>query len=149
MKRLLTTIVLGLASCALPSFAEEKMESARMVYDVSDHLAGAGAFNVLTFNAPRDLKVSELGLREAGLRAAESIIEADEIRIWNSQDDMEASPAARIYIHAGQGGRYWYQTGGEGSAEDHVIRKGQAVVVYTRVADADIAWSNPFRADEE
>lgn len=149
MKILWMSVVAGGLLALGMARAEDEMAEAKMVYDVTDHLTGNGAFNVITFSAPRDLKVSELGLREAGLRAGEDLLEADEIRIWDNQDNMESSPLARIFIHAGQQGRFWYQTGGEGSAEDHVIRKGQAVVVYTRSAEGDIAWNNPFRTSDE
>jgi len=107
-------------------------------------ISPGGIFTVLTYAAPRDMRLADTGLREAGLAAGLMIRKADEIRIFASRDVMNESPLARVWINAGKSGAYWFQTGGEGKADDFVIPKGAAVVVWTRASTNAITWSNVF-----
>jgi hypothetical protein len=112
------------------------------MHKVIDHIKPSNAVNVITLNAPRAISLRELGLE--ALRAGAAIMVADEIRIFTSGDALNARPAVRIWRNSREGGRWWYQTGGEGSAEGHVIEPGQAVLVITRASTEAIPWSNPF-----
>ena len=104
-------------------------------------------FNVITYAAPRTHKISELGLKEAGLHGDGVFLHADEIRIFADKSKMNESPKARIWINTNEGNRYWFRTDGVGSAEDFVIQVGNVVVVYTRASQQPIAWKNIFADD--
>ena len=103
-----------------------------------------GVYNVLTYAAPHAVKISELGLKEAGLQGARRFQNADEIRIFSDKTRTNESPKARIWINTHEGNRYWFCTGGSDSAEDYVIQAGEMVVVYTRVSKQAIPWKNIF-----
>ena len=92
----------------------------------------------------RALRVGELGLREAGLAAAARFQQADEIRIFDSAALTNQSPHARIWINAAQTNRYWFHTGGAGSADQFVIPAGSAVAVVTRASTNTLTWSPPL-----
>ena len=102
-----------------------------------------GRAQVVVPATDRDVRVADLGLREAGLAAAPLFQQADEIRIFASEALTNASPRARIWINAAQTNHYWFHTGGTGSAEQFVIPAGSAVAVVTRAATNSITWSWP------
>jgi hypothetical protein len=104
-----------------------------------------GTYNLATDHAPAALTLRETGLKEAGLAAGEFFPQADEIRIFPSKDRMNESPKARIWLNAREGGQYWYHTGGSGSAAEHRVEKGEALVIYTRISTNTLTWANPFR----
>lgn len=123
--------------------AEEEASPARIeMHKAVDRLLPSNAVNVVTLDAPRALALRELGLE--GIKEGVAIMVADEVRIFSGRNVLDARPAVRIWRNAREGGRWWYQTGGTGSAEDHVIQPGQAVVVVTRGSERDIAWTNPL-----
>jgi hypothetical protein len=139
-------VLLALFIATAVSFAARADESAAParieMHKVVDRLMPSNAVNVVTLNAPRAIPLRELGLE--ALREGVAIMVADEIRIFTSGDALNVRPAARIWRNAREGGRWWYQTGGVGSAEGHVIEAGQAVIVITRASTAKIPWSNPL-----
>lgn len=116
---------------------------------VSTELLPNGAYNVVTYAAPRAVPLAELGLKEAGLAAAVVFQKADEIRIFTSRASLDAneSPKARIWVNAAEG-KLWFHTGGEGSAEGYVIQPGEVVLVHTRASTAPIAWKNPLATSD-
>jgi hypothetical protein len=119
--------------------------SSFLIHEVTDSLLPSGVYNVVTYASPRAVKVAELGLREAGLTQGRVPKEADEIRIFSSREKMQESPKARLWLNAREHGQLWYQTGGTGPAEGHVLEAGEVLVVYTRAAVTPIAWANPLR----
>jgi len=136
MKHWLTCVVLMAATAWGASILGEP---------VTTELAPGGAYNVVTLGAPREVALSDLGLKEAGIAAGKMFLQADEIRIFTSRASMDAneSPKARIWVNAAEGA-LWYHTGGTGSAEGHVIRVGEVVLVHTRASRAPVAWTNPL-----
>lgn len=116
-----------------------------LIHEVTDSLLPSGVYNVVTYEAPRAVRVADLGLREAGLAAGPVFRLADEVRIFTSRSVMEESPKARLWLNAREGGRWWYHTGGENSAEEHVLQPGEVLVVLTRVTTREVAWRNPLR----
>ncbi len=122
--------------------AEQAAPARIELHKATDRLVGSNAVNLITLAAPRAIPLRELGLE--ALKAGPAIMVADEVRIFTGRDVMNASPAVRIWRNAREGGSWWYQTGGTGSAADHVIQPGQAVVVVTRGSERDIAWTNPL-----
>lgn len=112
-------------------------------HEATDRLrAGNHVVNVVTYSAPREIALKELGLEV--LATAPAIMVGDEVRIFNSRAEMDRSPAVRIWRNSREGGRWWFQTGGSGSAEDFVIRPGQVVLVMLRGTTNDVAWVNPL-----
>lgn len=116
-----------------------------LIHEVTQTLLPSGTYNVVTYAAPRTVKVVELGLREAGLAGGPLFQKADEIRIFVSRAEMESSPKARLWFNEREGGQLWYHTGGEGSAMNHALLQGEVLVVYTRVSSRPIAWVNVLR----
>jgi hypothetical protein len=104
-----------------------------------------GEYYFATENAPRELKLSDTGLKEAGLAAGDFFPKSDEIRIFASKDKTNESPKARIWLNAKEGGEYWYHTGGSGNAAGHVIHAEEAVVIYTRASKTPVTWKNGLR----
>lgn len=137
---LLFAIALGITAQAQTG-APQRLE----LHLAKDRLSASNVVNVVTFSAPRVVPLRELGLES--LSAANGIMIADEIRIFASRDVMDRSPAVRIWRNAREGGRWWYQTGGSGSAEDHVIQPGQVVLVILRSTTNDILWKNPLAVE--
>ena len=123
-------------------FAGSARADGPAVVEVVDTLAPSNALNVVTYAAPRAVPIAELGLD--ALSSGAAIMVADEIRIFASRDAMDASPKARLWRNAREGNRWWYQTGGAGSAEAHVVQPGEVVVVVTRASTRPIAWKNPL-----
>ena len=115
-----------------------------VLHEVTDRILPHGALNVVTFAAPRTLKVSELGLREAGFRGGPTFRAADEIRIFASREQMNASPKARLWLNTRENA-WWFHTGGEGSAEAYELQTGEVLVLVTRASTEAIAWVNPLR----
>jgi hypothetical protein len=114
------------------------------LYDVVDRILPNGAFNVVTYAAPRSIKVSALGLREAGLRGGPVFRAADEIRIFASREQMNASPKARLWLNTKENA-WWFHTGGTGSAEAYELLAGEVLVLVTRASTVPITWVNPLR----
>ncbi|HMP90510.1 MAG TPA: hypothetical protein PJ991_09925 [Kiritimatiellia bacterium] len=145
MKRILSlwVVCLILVSGGIPAWAESA--DTPSVVDAEDGvLRAGGVFSVVTYAAPEDMVLSSTGLKEAGLASGPIVLRSDEIRIFSSRDVMNSAPLARIWLNSREGGRYWFHTGGEGSAEDFVIPKGAVVVVWTRASQSSIAWTNVF-----
>lgn len=113
---------------------------------VTDRLMPSNAVNVVTYAAPRAVSIGDLGLKEAGLAAAPVIMQADEVRIFANREAMGARPKARLWRNSREGGAWWYQTGGEGLADAHVIQPGEAVVILTRGSTNALVWKNPLAA---
>lgn len=116
-----------------------------LMHDVTDSLLPSGVYNVVTYEAPRAVRMADLGLKEAGLAAGPVFRLADEARIFESRSVMEQSPKARLWLNAREGGRWWYHTGGEGSAEGHVLQPGEVLVILTRASTRPLTWTNPLR----
>jgi hypothetical protein len=133
-------MVVGMCAVGAAAVVDE----GALLREVTDTIYGNGAYNVVTYDCPRQVKLSELGLREAGLKAAASFPLGDEIRIFANRDVMNQAPKARVWINSGEGNRYWYLAGGEGSAEELALAKGEVVVVHTRVTKNDLPWKNPL-----
>ena len=102
-----------------------------------------GRAQVVVRATDRAVRVADLGLREAGLAAAARFQQADEIRVFDSAALTNQSPRARLWINAAQTNRYWFHTGGAGSAEQFVIPAGSAVAVVTRASTNALTWSPP------
>ncbi len=103
-----------------------------------------GQAQVVVRDAARAMPIRELGLREAGLAAGPVFMRADEIRIFDSAAQTNESPRTRLWINTMQTNRYWFHTGGRGSAEDFVIPRGAAVAVVTRASTNAIPWTCPL-----
>ena len=103
-----------------------------------------GQARVVVRSAARPLPVRELGLREAGLAAGPVFPRADEIRIFDSAAKTNESPRARLWLNSTQTNRYWFHTGGRGSAEGYVIPRGAAVAVVTRASTNAVSWTCPL-----
>ena len=101
------------------------------------------SYTVLTESAPRDMTLGELKLREAGLRAGKIFPEADEIRVFKNRDATNAAPLARFWINAAQTNSFWFYRGGSGSAEKFVVKKGVAVVIFTRASTNGLTVIKP------
>ena len=149
MKRYFGVMVLVLLGLAVPApgadDAAPATSPAVLIHEVTDTLLPSGAFNVVTYAAPRAVKVAELGLREAGVAAGPVFQKSDELRIFASRDLMRESPLGRLWFNAREGGQLWYHTGGEGSATAFVLQPGQVLVVHTRVSSKPITWANVLR----
>lgn len=130
MKKRIVRLLLGSASLAL----------------AADVVLPPGGARVVVSAAPREMALRDLRFREAGLAAAAYFAKADEIRIFTSVEKTNESPAARIWINSAQTNRYWYHTGGTGSAEGHVIPAGAAVAVVLRASTNTVAWPDPLSA---
>lgn len=135
-------LLVGLC-CMSAAFAQPVAPSRIEFHDATDRLRAGNVVNVVTYSAPREIALKELGLDV--LAAAPGIMIADEIRIFNSRTEMDRSPAVRIWRNSREGGRWWFQTGGTGSADEFVIRPGQVVLVMLRATTNDVAWVNPLR----
>ena len=142
MKSILLGIVLAIASVG--AWATEPAPQQIVIHKAVDSLAPSNANNVVTYGALRSIPVGALGLKEAGLKAGALILQADEVRIFANRRVMNESPKARLFLNSREGGQWWYHTGGQGSAENHVIQPGEAVVVITRASTQPIAWRNPL-----
>ncbi len=117
--------------------------SAQELREVVDELA-PNAFNVVTYESPRVVKLKDLGLEDIGLTAGEVFPQSDEIRIFKSRDVMNYSPAARIWFNAKEGSSLWFHTGGSGYAGDYEVQPGEVIVIYTRMTGTKVAWENPL-----
>ena len=147
--RLLLTMAWVSGAWIGTSFASEPVAgksdaSEPVLHEVTDSILPHGALNVVTFAAPRAVKISELGLREAGFRGGAVFRAADEIRIFASRAQMNASPKARLWLNTKERA-WWYHTGGEGSAEAFELQAGEVMVLVTRASTEAIAWVNPLR----
>jgi hypothetical protein len=98
----------------------------------------------VSYAAPKAMKLTEMGLREAGLRGAPVFRAGDEIRIFASQAEMNASPKARIWLNTKENA-WWFHTGGQGSADAFELQAGEVMVILTRASTEPIAWINPLR----
>jgi hypothetical protein len=114
------------------------------LHEVTDRLLPSGAFNVVCYAAPREVKLADLGLREAGLQGAPLFQQADEIRIFAARDRMEERPQARLWFNTRENA-WWYHTGGSGSAMDFVLRAGEVLVIVTKASTNALPWVNPLR----
>jgi len=101
------------------------------------------SYGVITESATNDIPLRALKLREAGLKAAATFSAADEIRVFRSKDEMNEAPLARIWINSKQTNAYWFYRGGKGSAEDFVLRRGEALVVATRAQTSNLTLTKP------
>ena len=78
---------------------------------------------------PRAMTLAELGVDKATLRGGAVFPESDEIRVFASTEKMSERPLARIWLNAKEGNRFWFHTGGSGSAESFKIPAGSAVLL--------------------
>ncbi|HMP97821.1 MAG TPA: hypothetical protein PKA51_12935 [Kiritimatiellia bacterium] len=125
--------------------ARGEAPAAGAIVEIADGVIHPGeVFTVLTYAAPRAVRLGDTGLREAGLTAGAFPRVADEIRIFTSREVSESAPLARIWINERQEGAYWFLTGGEGDAADFVIPEGAMVVIWTRAAKNPVTWQNAF-----
>lgn len=136
-------LALGIAFAPIAVLAADTPQQI-VLHKAVDRLLPSNALNVVTFSAPRAISVRELGLDSAGLRAGPAIVKADEIRIFTNRNVMEASPKVRLWLNEREGNRWWYQTGGQGNAEDHVIEPGEVVVIVTHASTNELPWVNPL-----
>jgi len=128
------------------TYAEDGAQNNQVVEVDADVIQPGGMFNVLSYNTDADVALKDTGLKEAGLASGIVILQSDEIRIFSSKDAMNASPLARIWLMKNADGvSYQFQTGGSGSAEDFIIPKGAAIVVWTRVSTSPVSWTNVFK----
>ena len=147
--RILLAVMGILGTSVVATYASEPVESkadasAVVLHEVTDRILPNGELNVVTYAAPRAVKVSELGLREAGFRGGPVFRAADEIRIFASRAQMNASPKARLWLNTRENA-WWFHTGGEGSAEAFELQAGEVMVLVTRASTEAIAWVNPLR----
>lgn len=98
-----------------------------------------GGYHLILEAADGTTMVSQLGLREAGIHAADVFQAADEIRIFADASNLDVAPLARIWLHAGSG-EYRFHTGGEGDAGTFVLPRGAAVVLYLRASTSPVSW---------
>lgn len=141
-------IAVALSLCLKPAFAQDstgEQRSSNLIALTENFIQPGGMFNVLTYNLLADTPLKNTGLKEAGLAAGPVILKSDEIRIFRDRSSMDAAPLARLWLNSAEGGSYWFHTGGDGSAEDYVIPKGAAVVVWTRASTAPISWNNVLK----
>ena len=124
-------------TCMLLLAATAAAETARITLD-------PGHSQVVVQATDRALRVADLGLREAGLAAAPLFQHADEIRIFEAAALTNTRPRARIWINAAQTNRYWFHTGGTGSAEQFLLPAGATVAVVLRASTNAITWSGPM-----
>lgn len=136
---------IGVAGLIASEPVVNKADASELVlHEVTDRILPDGAFNVVTYSAPRAVKVSDLGLREAGFRGGPTFRAADEIRIFASREQMNASPKARLWLNTRENA-WWFHTGGEGSAEAFELQAGEVLILVTRASTEAIAWVNPLR----
>lgn len=102
----------------------------------------AKTFTAITESAPRDMKLREFKFREAGLTATPYFQDADEIRIFSTSDTSRA-PETRIWLNSSQSNAYWFHKGGTGSAEEFVVKKGQAVLIHARALTKTVLVPKP------
>lgn len=126
-----------------PTTSSGSAETAEF-HQITDTILPGGAINVVTYAAPRTVKLADLGLREAGLKGGPVFRAGDEIRIFASRSAMNASPKARIWLNTRENA-WWYHTGGQGSAEAFALQAGEVMVILTRASTEPIAWVNPLR----
>jgi len=126
------------------STAAKTEANAETFYEITDTIRPGGAINVVTYAAPRAMKLADMGLREAGLRGGPVFRAGDEIRIFASQAEMNASPKARIWLNTRENA-WWFHTGGQGSADAFELQAGEVMVILTRASTEPIAWINPLR----
>ena len=110
---------------------------------VTESIAPSGSYNVVTYAAPRAVKLAELGLLEAGLKGGPVFRVADEIRVFVSREKIEESPKARIWFNTREHA-WWYNTGGQGSAEEFVLNEGEVLMIVTKASKDMIVWKNPL-----
>lgn len=137
-------IMIALSAGAYLAPASEPTAQSVVLHQTVDHLVPSNANNLVTYAAPRAISVVDLGLKEAGMQAGPTLLQADELRIFENRSAMNASPKARLFLNSREGGGWWYHTGGKGAADRHVIQPGEAVVVITRVSTNTLAWRNPL-----
>ncbi len=135
---LLTLFACTCAIAAAPTSTERNHEYNGTFYP-------DGIYHIVTYAAPVALRISETGLKEAGLAAGNNVLTADEIRVFSNRDVSNATPLARIFLHTKHQGAYWFATGGEGAASDFLIPEGAMVVVYTRASKQPLTWTNAFK----
>ena len=140
------TILLAVGTLLFAAFAPpaRAADSAAILHEVTDTLLPSGVYNVVTYAAPRDIALAELGLKEAGVKGGAAFRVADEIRIFADRSRMQESPQARLWLNTRENA-WWYHTGGAGSAEGLILKKGEVLVVFTRAGSAPLAWKNPLR----
>ena len=118
--------------------------AAQHLHEVTDSILPSGTFNVVTYAAPRAITLTELGLKEAGVRGGPVFQVADELRIFASRALMEQRPKARVWLNTRENA-WWYHTGGTGSAEALVLQPGEVLVIVTKASTEARPWKNPLR----
>lgn len=100
-------------------------------------------FTTLVEATAKDIPLRDLKLREAGLTPVVHFKDADEIRILNPADTTRKAPEARIWINTSQTNAYWFHTGGEGSAENYIIKPGRMIVIHARSLAKPVSAPKP------
>lgn len=95
------------------------------------------AYNVVSYTVPRRMRVSELGLREAGLTTGATPSTADEIRILQRGLGSLTTPKVRI-IHNGTNFVTWPA---KTSANNYMIEADDAIIIYRRPGST-MSWTN-------
>ncbi len=138
------SLILGFLAADVRAETNALAPAGPVLHEVTDVLLPSGVYNVVTYQAPRDVALKELGLVEAGITGATRFQQADEIRVFTSRKVMEESPKARLWFNTRENA-WWYHQGGEGTADLFVLKRGEMLVVYTRASKERIDWKNPLR----
>lgn len=113
----------------------------RIPTNVASQTMLAHAYNIVGYNVPRRMKISELGFREAGFSGGRNMTQSDEIRILASGVGVYGSPKVRIWLNSANG-QFTFQAGGTGSAENYQVEPDEALIIYTRKSSAPWTWTN-------
>jgi hypothetical protein len=125
-----------------------RVPTSTVVRSVGPGWSTQNVYHVLSYNVPRRMKISELGLKEAGLVGHNNGALADEVRIlskgWGSPTNQ---PKARLRLRSdGTTWQYYsyspaeFPSGPPGAA-DYVIEPDEAIIVVRRNSTA-LSWTN-------
>lgn len=109
-------------------------------------LQAGGTYNVVSYNIPYRISLTNSGLREAGFTGtptgqAVNPNNSDEIRILQRGGGSLASPKVRILMDAT--GKFVYWSGGPflQSAENYEFEVDDAIIIYTRRSTSNLSWT--------
>lgn len=102
--------------------------------------AGATNYNVVGWPYPCPVRVSDLGLLEAGFVGGLNVAQSDEVRILDNTDGQGSSrtPKARIWLNA-KSSQFEFTAPRSGPAGDYAIEPGEAIVVVRKRAPS-LMW---------
>jgi len=110
-------------------------------------IRGSGIYNVVSYNFPYRIELTNSGIREMGFSGAPSgqavnPNNSDEIRILQRGGGSLAAPKVRILMNAN--GQFVYWSGGPflQSAEFYHFDVDDTIIIYTRQSIQNMIWSN-------